>query len=429
MMFREAVEVTGIVLTKLDGTAKGGIALAIAEELGVPVKLIGTGEALEDLRRSTRTTSPGRSWNEGRHPRRAGGAARAGAGPAVPARSRVRGALPPRGEPEDADYGYGREGSPTWTAYERALSELEGGEVVLLASGMAAAGAVLLTALRPGDALTMPTDCMHVRDVAAGHLERNGVEVTSRRPRWRSPIGSTCSGSSRRPTRPRPLRSGRSPPRRASAVPSWSMAPSPRRSASGPPGPGRRPLRDERDQAPGRSRRPAARLRSSGRSGARRRCGPGAATRAPSPVRSRPGWRTARSPRSTSGSSGARPTPSRSRSCCREGSSVSATPVCPPIPPTSWHGGQMSRFGTVLCFDLGSHGRWRRSWMLPRWSRTPPASAACSTAERRARWAGDDVPEGFIRLSAGCEAARTSSPTWTRPCHRIGSAWRTGSGG
>jgi fused signal recognition particle receptor len=50
LLFREAVEVSGIALTKLDGTAKGGIALAIAEELGVPVKLIGTGEALEDLR-------------------------------------------------------------------------------------------------------------------------------------------------------------------------------------------------------------------------------------------------------------------------------------------------------------------------------------------------------------------------------------------
>jgi fused signal recognition particle receptor len=50
MMFREAVEVDGIVLTKLDGTAKGGIALAIAQELGVPVKLIGIGEKLEDLR-------------------------------------------------------------------------------------------------------------------------------------------------------------------------------------------------------------------------------------------------------------------------------------------------------------------------------------------------------------------------------------------
>jgi fused signal recognition particle receptor len=49
-LFSEAVDVDGIVLTKLDGTAKGGIALAIASELEIPVKLIGIGEALEDLR-------------------------------------------------------------------------------------------------------------------------------------------------------------------------------------------------------------------------------------------------------------------------------------------------------------------------------------------------------------------------------------------
>ncbi len=49
-LFAEAVEVSGIVLTKLDGTARGGIALAIARELGMPVKLIGIGESLEDLR-------------------------------------------------------------------------------------------------------------------------------------------------------------------------------------------------------------------------------------------------------------------------------------------------------------------------------------------------------------------------------------------
>ncbi|HYH59706.1 MAG TPA: signal recognition particle-docking protein FtsY [Thermoleophilaceae bacterium] len=49
-LFQDAVDVTGIVLTKLDGTAKGGITLAIAGELGLPVKLIGIGEALEDLR-------------------------------------------------------------------------------------------------------------------------------------------------------------------------------------------------------------------------------------------------------------------------------------------------------------------------------------------------------------------------------------------
>ena len=49
-LFSEAVDVSGLVLTKLDGTAKGGIALAIAKELGIPVKLIGVGERLEDLR-------------------------------------------------------------------------------------------------------------------------------------------------------------------------------------------------------------------------------------------------------------------------------------------------------------------------------------------------------------------------------------------
>jgi fused signal recognition particle receptor len=49
-MFSEAIDVTGLALTKLDGTAKGGIALAIAHELAIPVKLIGVGEQLEDLR-------------------------------------------------------------------------------------------------------------------------------------------------------------------------------------------------------------------------------------------------------------------------------------------------------------------------------------------------------------------------------------------
>ena len=49
-LFSQAVDVTGIALTKLDGSAKGGIAIAIAHELGLPVKLIGIGESLDDLR-------------------------------------------------------------------------------------------------------------------------------------------------------------------------------------------------------------------------------------------------------------------------------------------------------------------------------------------------------------------------------------------
>jgi fused signal recognition particle receptor len=48
--FAKSVDVTGAVLTKLDGSAKGGVALSIASELGIPVKLVGIGESLEDLR-------------------------------------------------------------------------------------------------------------------------------------------------------------------------------------------------------------------------------------------------------------------------------------------------------------------------------------------------------------------------------------------
>jgi len=48
-VFAEVVNVTGIVLTKLDGTAKGGIVVAVQRELGIPVKLVGLGEGLDDL--------------------------------------------------------------------------------------------------------------------------------------------------------------------------------------------------------------------------------------------------------------------------------------------------------------------------------------------------------------------------------------------
>ena len=58
-VFTEAVDVTGVALTKLDGTAKGGIVFAIADELGLPIRFVGTGEKLDDLRRVRRR---GSSW-------------------------------------------------------------------------------------------------------------------------------------------------------------------------------------------------------------------------------------------------------------------------------------------------------------------------------------------------------------------------------
>ena len=49
--FRDVADITGIILTKLDGTAKGGIAVAIQAELGIPVKYVGVGEGLFDLQK------------------------------------------------------------------------------------------------------------------------------------------------------------------------------------------------------------------------------------------------------------------------------------------------------------------------------------------------------------------------------------------
>ncbi len=49
--FKEVADITGIILTKLDGTAKGGIAVAIHSELGIPVKYIGVGETIDDLQK------------------------------------------------------------------------------------------------------------------------------------------------------------------------------------------------------------------------------------------------------------------------------------------------------------------------------------------------------------------------------------------
>ncbi|HET8673679.1 MAG TPA: cystathionine gamma-lyase [Thermoleophilaceae bacterium] len=83
-----------------------------------------------------------------------------------------------RGDPHEADYVYGRYGNPTFTRYEAALGELEGGHVLVFSSGMAAAGALLLPRLRPGDRLVAPADCyMGVRSLARSHLAERGVDV------------------------------------------------------------------------------------------------------------------------------------------------------------------------------------------------------------------------------------------------------------
>jgi cystathionine gamma-lyase len=82
------------------------------------------------------------------------------------------------GDPASAPFGYNRDDNPTWARYEAALSELEGGEAVLFASGMAAVTAVMLPVLdRPG-AVVVPADGYPgARGIAREQLEPRGVDV------------------------------------------------------------------------------------------------------------------------------------------------------------------------------------------------------------------------------------------------------------
>jgi cystathionine gamma-lyase len=82
------------------------------------------------------------------------------------------------GDPASAPFTYGRFHNPTWTRYEEALSELEGGRVLAFASGMAAVAAVFGVVLRPGDVVVLPSDSYYTtRVLANGYFTEMGVAV------------------------------------------------------------------------------------------------------------------------------------------------------------------------------------------------------------------------------------------------------------
>ena len=82
------------------------------------------------------------------------------------------------GDPASSAYTYGRYHNPTWTFFERALAELEGGEAVVFASGMAATAAILGSVLRPGEVAVLPADGYYTaRMLAEGFFVQIGVDV------------------------------------------------------------------------------------------------------------------------------------------------------------------------------------------------------------------------------------------------------------
>ena len=82
------------------------------------------------------------------------------------------------GDPTQVAFTYGRFHNPTWTRFEQALSELEGGSVLVFASGMAAVSAVFGTVLRPKDIVVLPSDSYYTtRVIAQGYFTEMGVQV------------------------------------------------------------------------------------------------------------------------------------------------------------------------------------------------------------------------------------------------------------
>ena len=318
-----------------------------------------------------------------------------------------------RGEPADADYVYGRYGNPTWSRYEQALAELELGEVVLFASGMAAAAAVLLTSLRPGDAAVVPADCyMHVRNLARGHLAERGVAVELVRTAELDPGAlperlallwlETPSNPGLEVCDIEALSAAAHERGATVAVDNTTATPL-----------GQRPLELGADL--------------SVVSATKHLTGHGdlvlgyVAAREPEGAEALREWRK---------QAGAIAGPFeawlahrslataalRLERQCSNAAAIAALlaarddvggvryPGLPGDPGHERARRQMRRFGTVVSFDLG--GRERAERFLGEAALVTEATSfggVLTTAERRARWRGDDVPEGFVRLSAGCE--------------------------
>jgi cystathionine gamma-lyase len=319
------------------------------------------------------------------------------------------------GDPVDADYVYGRYGNPTWSAYEAAVGELEGGEAVLFASGMAAAAAVLLPELRPGDRLVVPADCyMHVRNLAGGHLAEREVEVEF------VPTPELSAASLPERLKLLWLETPSNPGLEVCDISALTAAAHER---------GALVAVDNTTATPLAQRPLALGADVSVLSATKHLSGHGdlllgyVAVRDPQRAEALREWRT---------QAGAIAGPFETwlahrslatldvrleRECAnalaiaellagRDDLEGVRYPGLEGDPGHEVARRQMRRFGTIVSFDLGSRERAER--FLDAGELITEATsfgAVHTTAERRGRWGGDQVPDGFIRLSAGCEDA------------------------
>ncbi len=317
------------------------------------------------------------------------------------------------GAPHESDYVYGRYGNPTFTRYEAALGELEGGHAVVFSSGMAAAAALLLPTLKPGDRLVAPADCyMGVRSLARSHLAERGVDVeliATPDPRFAEAVDGAAIVWLETPSNPGlEVCDLRTLIHRAHAAGATVVVDNTFATPLG-----QRPLELGADFSMA--------------SASKQLTGHAdlilgyVAARDPDDAERLLDWRI---------HAGSVPGPFevwlahrslatlgvRLERACATAQTLAERlaarddlvevryPGLPDDPSHELASRQMSRYGTIVSFTLESAERAERFLAACRLVKTATSFGGIhSSAERRARWGGDEISEGFIRFSVGCE--------------------------
>ncbi|MGI9040640.1 MAG: cystathionine gamma-lyase [Gemmatimonadales bacterium] len=332
------------------------------------------------------------------------------------------------GEPSAVPYTYGRYHNPTWTAYERALGDLEGGSALVFGSGMAAVMAVLGSVLRPGDVIVMPSDSYYTARVLVDSYFANlGVEVR------RAPTAGGAQLEHLSGARLVWLESPTNPgldvcdlPRLIRAAHDVGALVAVDNTTATPLG--QRPLSLGADFSVA--------------SDTKALTGHADLVLGHVAVRDLTWLQQVRAWRTQTGSiagpmevwlalrSLATLDVRLERQCANAlgmASYLASSPKVegvryPGLPTDPAHAlacAQMQRFGTVVTFTLPtqqSAERFLAASLLI--TEATSFGGVYTTAERRARWGGDMVPQGFIRLSAGCEALADLLPDIEKALHR-----------